>query len=182
MCVGHLFTPDQCNDLLRTMDRGDWHHGELAGGDPDLSAKGSYRIAMQQSVTLQGDSPLVQAIYSVSGINSNYHRFDLSGVVQTDPLLLLKYSSDEGARYNWHMDVGPTNPTRKLSFTIQLSSPSEYSGGNLEFMPEHGFDQEAIRQQGTLIVFPAFRLHRVTPVTSGTRYALIGWLHGNSFR
>jgi PKHD-type hydroxylase len=33
-----------------------------------------------------------------------------------------------------------------------------------------------------LLVFPAFWLHRVTPTTKGTRQAIVGWVHGPSFR
>jgi PKHD-type hydroxylase len=36
--------------------------------------------------------------------------------------------------------------------------------------------------QGAATVFPAFVLHRVTPVTSGTRYSLTVWCHGPKFR
>ena len=34
---------------------------------------------------------------------------------------------------------------------------------------------------GTMILFPSYVLHRVSEVTKGTRYSLVGWAHGNSF-
>jgi len=39
-----------------------------------------------------------------------------------------------------------------------------------------------LRERGTLILFPAFRTHRVSPVTRGLRVAVVGWIHGPSFR
>lgn len=42
--------------------------------------------------------------------------------------------------------------------------------------------REAKRAQGGVIVFPAFLLHRVTPVTAGVRHSLTLWAHGPAFR
>ena len=39
-----------------------------------------------------------------------------------------------------------------------------------------------IRPQGSVIVFPSFVWHRVTPVTKGTRYSLVLWTCGQPFR
>ncbi|WP_395007140.1 2OG-Fe(II) oxygenase [Cypionkella sp.] len=41
---------------------------------------------------------------------------------------------------------------------------------------------EASRNRGTATVFPSFVLHRVTPVTAGTRWSLTLWSHGPAFR
>ena len=79
---------------------------------------------------------------------------------------------------------------RKLSFTVQLSAPEDYVGGTLElamYSQAYGGSQfssyvDQTRQRGALIAFPSFHLHRVTEVARGTRYALVGWLHGPPFR
>jgi PKHD-type hydroxylase len=39
-----------------------------------------------------------------------------------------------------------------------------------------------IREKGSVIVFPSFIWHRVTPVTAGTRYSLVNWNLGFPFR
>ena len=39
----------------------------------------------------------------------------------------------------------------------------------------------ALRQQGIIVVFPAYFTHRVTPVTGGERIALVGRIHGDSY-
>ena len=38
-----------------------------------------------------------------------------------------------------------------------------------------------ILEEGSIIVFPAFMEHRVTPVTRGTRYSLVTWFVGPPF-
>ena len=64
-----------------------------------------------------------------------------------------------------------------LSFVLPLSDPESYEGGELVLKPS--FQEKSIPlEQGKIIVFPSFILHKVTPVTSGTRYMLVGWLRG----
>lgn len=79
--------------------------------------------------------------------------------------------------------------TRKISVTINLSRPEDYDGGNLKFdFGHHNKDIERfyeckeIRPQGSIIVFPSFLYHQVTPVTSGNRYSLVMWCLGQPFK
>ena len=38
------------------------------------------------------------------------------------------------------------------------------------------------RSKGCLLVFPSFLSHRVTPIIKGTRYSIITWMEGDTFR
>ena len=38
------------------------------------------------------------------------------------------------------------------------------------------------KTRGTFIAFPSFVLHRVTPVTRGTRWSLVAWILGARWR
>ena len=73
---------------------------------------------------------------------------------------------------------------RKLSMTVNLTNPDNYSGGNLKFDlgPHAGKKRyhvcKEIRPQGSIIIFPSFTYHCVTPVTKGTRYSLVNWCLG----
>ena len=76
---------------------------------------------------------------------------------------------------------------RKLSVTISLNDPKEYTGGNLRFdLGTHRTDRyhlcTEIRPQGSIIVFPSHIQHQVTPVKTGTRYSLVAWNLGAPFR
>ena len=77
---------------------------------------------------------------------------------------------------------------RKLSMTINLNQPGEYEGGNLKFdFGPHASGKRfhecvEIRPQGSIIVFPSYVYHQVTPVTSGTRYSLVLWSLGQPFK
>jgi PKHD-type hydroxylase len=76
---------------------------------------------------------------------------------------------------------------RKLSLTLNLSDDNEYEGGNLMFdFGKHEYPQfyecKEIRPKGSLVVFPSFTPHCVTPVTKGIRKSLVLWCLGKPFR
>ena len=79
--------------------------------------------------------------------------------------------------------------------TISLSHPEEYEGGNFEVDLRNSTDYDnkidrkhskrlvtEIRPRGSIIVFPSFVWHRVTPVTKGTRHSLVCWSLGYPFK
>jgi PKHD-type hydroxylase len=90
-------------------------------------------------------------------------------------------STDEGC-YDWHTDAGiPENGIqRKLSISILLADPSEFEGGELQFKGIE--DHKILTKQGSIVVFPSFIEHKVTPVTKGVRYSAVTWASGPSFR
>jgi PKHD-type hydroxylase len=108
----------------------------------------------------------------------------------------------EGQFYGWHNDAGLTTQykpqsvgnrvdglandflnenielVRKLSFVLQLSSPDDYEGGNLQLLDENGKSYFAPRRRGTIILFDSRTQHRVLKVTKGIRKSLVGWTVG----
>jgi PKHD-type hydroxylase len=99
--------------------------------------------------------------------------------------------------YNWHQDSGGSEETvseRKLSCSLLLNNPNEYDGGDLQFswLDPDSNDNEPktvvdsgnaynLRTKGTLIVFPSYLIHRVTPITRGIRKSLVIWWRGKPF-
>jgi len=76
---------------------------------------------------------------------------------------------------------------RKLSFTLNLTDPENYEGGNLMFdFGDHAKDKfyecKEIRPQGSIVVFPSFINHCITPVSNGTRFSLVNWMCGRPFK
>jgi PKHD-type hydroxylase len=110
------------------------------------------------------------------GANASF-RFEVGERVE--PLMHVAYPV--GGHFDWHTDLGDgAEASRKLSLSVQLTSPSAYQGGALHILSH----EEALErgEQGCLTIFPAHLAHRVTPVTRGEREALVSWLHGPSFR
>ena len=67
---------------------------------------------------------------------------------------------------------------RKLSFSLLLSDPDTYEGGNLQLLGETGKSYIAPRKRGTIILFDSRIQHRVQKVTKGVRKSLVGWTVG----
>jgi PKHD-type hydroxylase len=108
----------------------------------------------------------------------------------------------KGQFYDWHCDSwdkpyfredvnDPSNgKIRKLSVTVTLSDPKEYSGGELEFdlrnwdpdKKRNVMKCKEILPKGSLVVFPSFVWHRVCPVKRGERKSLVIWNLGWPFK
>ena len=114
-----------------------------------------------------------------SDLNSSYRRF-IPGISPQ------KENGDP--EFKWTKEENYIGKIRKISVTINLSPEHSYSGGNLKFdFGPHSsttrfHECEEIRPRGSIIVFPSFMNHQVTPVTEGTRYSLVLWSLGKPFR
>ena len=97
-------------------------------------------------------------------------------------------TKDGGIPKGYTDNPGMVGKVRKLSMTINLNKPGEYDGGNLKFdfgphaSGKRFHEVEEIRPQGSIIVFPSWLYHQVTPVTRGTRYSLVLWSLGEPFK
>ena len=122
-----------------------------------------------------------QMVGIVAGANRDGFGFDLDDFAESAQVA--RYGADRQGHFDWHADIGagPLAARRKLTVVVQLSDPAAYQGGLLELRPDSNVTQAA-QAQGTATVFPSFVLHRVTPVTIGTRWSLTLWAHGPAFR
>lgn len=114
----------------------------------------------------------------ISEINQRFFGFDLYAMEQG--LQFTRYQAP-GEHYEWHIDRGMQTGTRKLSLSLQLSDPDNYEGGDLELW-FGGEPMKASRERGMMTLFPSYVMHRVTPVTKGTRYSLVAWISGPPFK
>jgi len=114
-------------------------------------------------------------------LNGQVYRYDLHGF--SDPLQYTVYQDNEGGFFDWHADQMDVPLPRKLSFSMQLSEGDSYKGCDLEiFGGSTRVPIPAPRTRGILVAFPSYVMHRVTPITSGTRKALVFWAAGPPFR
>jgi len=89
-------------------------------------------------------------------------------------LLLSRY--EPGMGYGSHIDAPHIDGVRTdVSFTLFLSEPDSYQGG--ELVIESGAGEDAIKlPAGAMVCYPSSYLHRVEPVTHGVRLVAVGWL------
>lgn len=172
-----LFLPHEVDQILSL-----WKDDQTIKAT--LSGEDSYDDELRQSsVMFIENNKANEWLYSkLAGlaINCNNERywFDILGFHHE--LQLTRYS--EGDFFDWHLDFGAGDiSARKLSVTMQLSDPDDYEGGDLQFM----INQKIInapREKGTIIIFPSFINHRVTPITKGVRQSIVGWISGPPYR
>lgn len=112
-------------------------------------------------------------------LNRLYFCVDISHIEGN--IQLARYDSSDQGFYNWHTDFSDLAPLRKISISVQLSRPEDYEGGDLQlFFRDPPYTME--RTRGAFIAFPGFAVHRVTPVTRGTRWSLVAWVSGSRWR
>lgn len=119
-------------------------------------------------------------------VNNRWFNFDINGY---DQLQYTEYHSSNLGCYGWHTDLfyGPPptdsySETRKLSLTLLLNEPGiDFEGGELQF--GHEKNSESVNaKKGTIIIFPSFELHQVSPVTKGVRKSLVVWVLGPKWK
>lgn len=114
----------------------------------------------------------------IEEVNKDY-KFEIYGIPHEIQILCYQ---DKG-HYDWHLDIGGEESAgRKISMVVQLSDPNDYEGCNLELASQSQV-MTAPREQGTVVTFPSYILHRVTPLNKGIRWSLVTWVSGyNNFR
>ena len=181
-------SPDQCQQLI-DLGKDKWKTSETVGSRYfNKSTKG----IRECSVFWIRDQKVNNLIwpYMESANKGAGFNYDITAL---EDIQLTRYGKKGFS--DWHMDgVGshhttyniPNNKflhgkTRKLSMVILLNS--DFEGGHFKIYSSN--PKEKIEQPnmsaGSIIVFPSFLFHKVTPVTKGTRYSLVSWFVGPPF-
>ena len=115
--------------------------------------------------------------------DANRDGFDVALDDFAESAQIARYDASRQGHFGWHSDIGRTGlaARRKLTVVVQLSDPADYAGGTLELWPDANTFPAPVRR-GTATLFSSFVLHRVTPVTMGTRWSLTLWAHGPAYR
>ena len=93
------------------------------------------------------------------------------------------YSDKNKGKYDYHIDATFFNPASDIKLTAILNlSTEEYEGGDFYMNMGKEFIVPEIKKPGNLIIFPSYLLHKVTPVTKGSRKTLTAWIAGPKFQ
>lgn len=175
ICLPGLFSRSECMEIVESARAHQLHRSETYGGTNDPHRKSrELRVPPDEEPWLSMHHKLWANLIA---INQQYFRFDISGI--NEDIRFIQYESPD-SHFDWHVDRMAGIQVRKLSFSLQLDEPENYDGGLLKF--DIGEKYSATRECGTLVVFPSYLLHKVTPVTRGVRRAIVGWVTGPAFR
>jgi PKHD-type hydroxylase len=170
--IPHALSPEQCADLAERIEREPLSSGKVT--------RGSSTFRDCEIAWIKPDETHVWLYDIVCGL---FERASTSLAISVggllDPLQYTVYERKQ--HYQWHMDIGPGLASlRKISLSLQLSDPRDFTGGALEFAHAPGWRSN--QEQGCATLFPAFMSHRVTPVFRGVRRSLVAWGCGEAFR
>ena len=122
----------------------------------------------------------------ITSLNNEFYNFNLNGY---SSFQYTEYDAKYEGKYNYHIDmriggmgdISIGGETRKLSLVLFLSDPDSYEGG--QFSMKLSEDDEFFIEQkkGKIILFPSFLLHKVHPITKGTRKSIVIWVEGPKF-
>ena len=168
--------PQICDYIIKLSEKNEYEIGK-AGGDSTIDRK-TRNVDIQFSDLGWINCMLLGYVNQANSINFEY---DLSKH-DREKMQISKY--EPGKYYGLHTDFSPTRTVaahlRKLSLSLQLSAPEEYTGGDLIInVPGKGEKFTSPKSKGTVSVFDSRLEHEVTPVVSGVRYSLVKWVQGD---
>ena len=181
----NVFTEDECKSIIEMGRTWEQIEAYIQTKSPEAESEKNddYRNCKMYGPPVDETAGWLWIGQKISAAIYNFNakegwKFNLIGMAERP--MMMEYEEGQG-KYDWHIDLGPSRlaSTRKLGFTLFLND--DYEGG--EFQIKSGRENYIPPQQetGNLLFFPSYLVHRVTLVTKGTRFGIIGWVHGNSF-
>jgi PKHD-type hydroxylase len=151
--------------------RADWSDGRITAGHQSARVKRNLQLAQ--------DSPLARELADEVLRRLAAHPAFIAAALPHKVFPPLFNAYREGMDFGSHIDNAIRGDEEKLrtdiSCTLFLSAPDEYDGG--ELVVEDLYGTHAVKlEAGSMVLYPASSLHRVTPVTRGTRVAAFFWV------
>ncbi|MEA5451493.1 Fe2+-dependent dioxygenase [Leptolyngbya sp. CCNP1308] len=169
VCISDLLSPDEVAQIKAGLGQAEFVPGATTAG---WHAK---LVKQNEQVAKQAAEPLKAVVQNALARNALFQAIAFPRIIHS--LLFSRYGV--GMSYGRHTDnalMGGANFYRSdLSFTVFLSGPEEYDGGELVI---EGADSEQPYKlaAGSAIVYPSTTLHRVEPVVRGDRTVVVGWV------
>ncbi|MDF2639053.1 MAG: Fe2+-dependent dioxygenase [Novosphingobium lindaniclasticum] len=171
--IPELFSADEVRSFRQALEQADWADGRATAGHRAAQVKENEQLALDHPLARQlADRVLARLMQTPLFI----------AAALPSRVLQPRFSRYDGrGHYGNHVDnaIFPIPGTGEhlrsdVSSTLFLSDPDEYDGG--ELMIEDMFGTHTVKlPAGHLIVYPGSSLHRVAPVTRGTRFASFFW-------
>ncbi|PSB08854.1 Fe2+-dependent dioxygenase [Pleurocapsa sp. CCALA 161] len=168
--INQLLSPDELTEIKQVLAQAEFVDGKLTAGWHAKLVKNNQQLKVgisEKELKTKISAALDQnALFQLAIRPKSIHS-----------LLFSRYS--EGMSYDTHVDNALMSSNglcrSDVSFTLFLNSPQEYTGGELTIegvQEEQSYKLDA----GSVILYPSTTLHRVNPVTQGTRLVVVGWV------
>jgi PKHD-type hydroxylase len=169
--IESVLSADQVADFQARLGQSHWVDGKVTAGEQSARAKRNLQVPEDAPVARE----LGEIILTALGRNAEFVSAALP--LKVFPPLFNRY--DAGMGFDTHVDnairfAGPVRYRTDVSATLFLTDPEDYEGG--ELIIEDSFGEHAVKlPAGDMILYPASTLHRVAPITAGSRWASFFW-------
>lgn len=172
--VPNVLTQDELATVRERLAAAQWGDGRMTAGHQSAKVKLNEQIAENSAEAKELGQLVVKALER----SALFLSAALPAFVY--PPLFNRY--EEGMAFGPHVDnsIRPVpGSARRLrtdvSVTLFLSAPGDYDGG--ELIVQDTFGTHSVKlPAGDMILYPATSMHRVAPVTRGSRVASFFWL------
>ncbi|TWA82296.1 PKHD-type hydroxylase [Azospirillum brasilense] len=168
--IPDVLTADEVAHCRAVLEASPWVDGRVTAGSQAVLAKNNRQIPEESDTALELGVVILKAL----GRNPAFNSAALP--LRVLPPMFNRYDLD--MTYGNHVDnairaipgTGGMRMRADVSTTIFLSDPGEYDGGDLVVEDTYGTKGVKL-PAGHAVVYPSSSLHRVTPVTRGSRWA-----------
>ncbi|MDZ4139914.1 MAG: Fe2+-dependent dioxygenase [Erythrobacter sp.] len=172
LVINALSDAENLAALRARIDQLEWRDGRETAGGVARQVKRNLQAAMDTAAGRRVQDELLPIIAENAVIKAAAQPRRFS------PLIISK--TEVGGQYGAHVDnalmgKGSARLRTDLSFTLFLTPPSEYDGGEL-VIHAAGMTQEVKGDAGHLVLYPSASIHEVKAVTRGTRIVCVGWI------
>ena len=174
LCIPDVLTPEQTAEARALLESADWVDGKTTAGYQASQVKDNLQLSALHPVARQIGETIVKAL------TSNPLFMSAALPLHFLPPMFNRYSG--GQQFGTHVDGairqvpgGGHRIRTDLSCTLFFANPDEYDGGELHIEDTYGSKSVKL-PAGHLVLYPSTSLHRVTPVTRGTRLCSFFWL------
>lgn len=173
LTLSHLLDPQQVRHCRQALEQAEWHDGRATAGHLAVRVKDNQQLPFDSPVARRIGDLILDAL-------GRHPRFMAAALpLRVLPPRFNRYSG--GGQYGNHIDNAVFNVPgtalrirSDISTTVFFSEPDEYDGG--ELIVEDTYGRHSVKlPAGHAVVYPGTSLHRVEPVTRGTRYASFFW-------
>ncbi|CAM3001306.1 Fe2+-dependent dioxygenase [Rariglobus hedericola] len=172
--IPNVLNPDQLAEARALLDAADWTDGKATAGHQAAKVKDNMQIPADHPAAKQVGQMIVRAL----GQNPLFMSAALP--LHILPPMFNRYTG--GQNYGNHVDgsirqiPGTAQRLRTdLSATLFFANPEDYDGGELIIEDTYGAKSVKL-PAGHMVLYPGTSLHRVTPVTRGTRLCSFFWI------
>ena len=169
-----LYTPQEVKKINTQLKK------DLISTRAQEGADGVIKTSKVKGVLWKKAKPYLNKFYEYAVFRNNRaFGFQLFSLTDAEHLIYNVYSA--GNEYGFHQDGTAWGASDvKLTALLNLSD-SSYQGGELELQVNTVVKVKELNTPGNMVIFPSFILHRITPVTKGTRKSLAMLLFGPKF-